>query len=76
MFFVYSLDNVGGHSPWHTPVEFFSLKKNKIFSLDDLLKDAVSDPKFTIIAPDKLRIQLHFKNRMQTVSLSSLVAGR
>ena len=72
-FFVYSLDNVGGHSPWHTPVQFFSREKNKIFSLDDLLNDAISDPRFAVVAPDKVTVRLCFKDRAQTISLSSLI---
>lgn len=39
-FFVYSLESSGGHSAWHSPMQFFSRNDRKITSLDDLLHDA------------------------------------
>lgn len=72
-FFVYSLENVGGHQLWHSPVQFFSQKMKKIFSLDDLLVDAISNPHFSVIAPDRVKVELYFRKQVQTVSLSSLI---
>ncbi len=71
-FFVYSLESSGGHSAWHSPVQFFSRKQGKIVSLDDILKDAVMDPEFTISAPDRVTVELWFSKQTKTVALGSL----
>jgi len=47
-FFVYSLQSSGGHSPWHTPVQFYNRRQNKILSLDDVLGDSIAYPEFSI----------------------------
>lgn len=72
-FFVYSLESSGGHSPWHSPVQFFSRPDNKIRSLDDALCDAVMNPKFETSAPDIVTVELYFSKQTRTVSLHQLV---
>jgi hypothetical protein len=72
-FFVYSLANSGGHQPWHSPVEFYSRTRNRIFSLDDALHDAVTNPQFTVAPPDRVTVELWFSKTTRTVSLSRLV---
>ena len=52
-FFVYSLESSGGHQSWHSPVWFYSRSRDRIFSLDDALRDSVSNPVFAIHAPTK-----------------------
>ena len=71
-FFVYSLESSGGHSSWHSPVQFYSRKKNSFASLDDALNDAVMNPQFTVSAPDRVTVELWFSKETRTVALSSL----
>lgn len=72
-FFVYSLENSGGHQPWHAPVEFYSRAAGRIFSLDDALHDAVMSPQFSLAAPDRVTVELWFSKTKKTVPLSALV---
>jgi hypothetical protein len=71
-FFVYSIESSGGHQSWHTPVLFFSRSNNRIVRLDDVLKDAVSNPQFVISAPDHVTVELWFSKQTKTVSLGEL----
>ena len=71
-FFVFSLESSGGHSAWHSPVLFFSVERNEVFSLDDALRDAVMNPQFKITAPDKVTVELYFTRKTGTVSLSTV----
>lgn len=50
-FFVYSLQSSGGHQAWHSPIKFYCRLDNKLRSLDKRL-GPVTDPKFSIEAPD------------------------
>ena len=71
-FFVYSLESSGGHQSWHTPIQFFSRSDNRVVRLDDVLKDAVSNPQFVISAPDRVTVELWFSKQTKTVSLGQL----
>ena len=71
-FFVYSLESSGGHQSWHTPVQFFWRSENKIISLDDALKDAVTNPQFLLSAPDCLTVEVMLSKQTKTVSLHDL----
>jgi len=71
-FFVYSLESSGGHQGWHSPVQFFSRKQGKVFSLDDSLNDAVMNPEFSVSALDRVTVELYFSNQTKTVALGSL----
>jgi hypothetical protein len=71
-YFVYSLESSGGHSAWHSPVQFFSRARDKIVSLDDALNDAVTNPQFLVTAPDNVTVELWFSKQTKTVSLSHL----
>jgi hypothetical protein len=53
-FFVYSMSNSGGHQPWHSPIEFFSITDIKIHSLDDYV-GAIMDPNFELKKPDIIK---------------------
>jgi len=75
-FFVYSLESSGGHQAWHSRVQFYGRETNKIFSLDDALNDDITNPHFTITAPDKVTVELHRRSDKLTVSLSSLRTNR
>lgn len=72
-FFVYSLQSSGGHQPWHSPVEFYSREQQKIFSLDDALHDSVTNSWFSVVAPDRVTVELWFSKTTRTVPLSTLV---
>ena len=72
-FFVYSLVNSGGHQPWHSPVEFYTRSDEKIFSLDDALHDAATNPQFLMSAPDRVTVELWFSKTTRTVPLSALI---
>ena len=71
-FFVYSLESSGGHQAWHTPVQFFSRHKNKIVSLDDALRDAVTNPQFRVAAPDSVTVELRSSGQMKAIPLHDL----
>ncbi len=71
-FFIYSLESSGGHQAWHSPVNFFSRKGQRILSLDSRLKDSVTNPQFAIEGPDKGTVELQFSRRTVTVALSSM----
>jgi hypothetical protein len=71
-FFVYSLRSSGGHSPWHTPIQFYNRQQAKILSLDDALENAVSNPEFKISEPDKVTVTVYFDEREITVRLSEI----
>jgi len=77
-FFVFSLASSGGHSPWHSPVQYFHRKDGKdgIVSLDDALRDSIMNPHFLIAAPDLITVNLWFSRQTRTVSLSSLQQRR
>jgi dipeptidyl aminopeptidase/acylaminoacyl peptidase len=70
-FFVFSLENSGGHSPWHSPTKFYARKQQRIMSLDEALHNSVTG-EFVIGAPDKVTVHVWFKKRKVTVSLSEL----
>jgi hypothetical protein len=72
-FFVYTLQSSGGHQPWHSPVEFYSRRQQKIFSLDDALHDSVTNSGFSVVAPDRVTVELWFSKTTRTVPLSTLV---
>ena len=71
-FFVYSLESSGGHQSWNSPVKFYGRRNGNIQSLDDALGDAVTNPDFSISAPDRVKVELWFSKKVLTVSLSSL----
>src|SRR6267143_3303848 len=74
-FFVYSLQNSGGHSPWHTPVQFYNRRQNKVLSLDNVLGDSIAYPEFSIREPDEITVTLYFGQRQMTLRLSELAQG-
>jgi hypothetical protein len=51
-FFVYSLANAGGHSPWHNPTHFFSRRRHAFYGLDDFITgEAITSPSFRVVGP-------------------------
>ncbi len=71
-YFVYSLTSSGGHQAWHSRVKFFSRKQKKVFGLDETISDAVTNPQFSVAAPDIVTVDLLFKQEKYAVSLSKL----
>jgi hypothetical protein len=74
-FFVWSMENTGGHSPWHWPTSYFSRKRNRVLSLDDAV-GAITDPQFTLRPPDVIQTRrkcgADIKGVSVTVSLGAL----
>ena len=75
-FFVYSLESSGGHQAWHSPIDFFNRSTSKVENLDNKLNDAVMNPHFILIAPDKVTVDLYFGKKTRTVSLSALAFNK
>ena len=75
-FFVFSLENSGGHSPWHSPIEFYSRAKNKILSLDDALNELVMSPQFSVGPPNRVTVALGTSMHTKTVALADLIRNR
>jgi hypothetical protein len=50
-FFVFSMQNTGGHSPLARPTRFYSRKLNRVFNLDDTL-GYITQSDFKLEAPD------------------------
>ncbi|HVZ19374.1 MAG TPA: hypothetical protein VG897_19805, partial [Terriglobales bacterium] len=72
-FFVFCVDNSGGHSPTQTPVMFYSRKLSKFFVLDDLVHESVGFANFELQAPDKVSVTLSSRQRWSG-SLAMLIA--
>ena len=80
-FFVFSLENSGGHSPWHTPTEFVSFGKYnpgfraQVCLLDSYLDDpGIMDPDFQLTAPNSVTTHIYGASKDVTVSLSALIS--
>jgi hypothetical protein len=52
------MESSGGHQPWHSLVGFYSRAQDRILSLDDALHDGVSNPQFSVGAPDRVTVEL------------------
>ena len=50
-FFVFSLQNSGGHQPWSRPTEFYSRQKREAFSLDRLTSP-ITECEFKVESPN------------------------
>jgi hypothetical protein len=75
-YFVYSLRNVGGHQPWHTPVDFFASGDGRFHSLDEALNDAVTHSEFELSLPDRITVELYHGRKRVTVSLGAISAKK
>ena len=80
-FFVFSLENSGGHSPWHTPTEFVSFENStpgshaQVCLLDSYLDDpGIMDPDFQLAAPNSVTTHIYDASKDVTVSLSALTS--
>jgi hypothetical protein len=80
-FFVFSLENSGGHSPWHTPTEFVSFEKYtpgfhaEVCLLDSYLDGpGISTPDFQLTAPNSVTTSVYNASKEITVSLSAITS--
>ncbi len=53
-FFVWSMENSGGHSPWNCPTYAFSRRRRAAFSLDRIV-GGITSAEFVLQGPDVLR---------------------
>jgi hypothetical protein len=80
-FFVFSLENSGGHAPWHTPTEFVSFQKYsqdsnaQVCLLDSYLDGpGISTPDFQLTAPNSVTTSVYSASKEVTVSLSAIMS--
>jgi hypothetical protein len=80
-FFVFSLENSGGHSPWHTPIQFVSFEKYipdsraQVCLLDSYLDDpGITDPNFQLSAPNSVTTRVYNASKEVTVSLGAITS--
>ena len=80
-FFVFSLENSGGHSPWHTATEFVSFEKYtpgshaQVCLLDSYLDGpGISTPDFQLTAPNSVTTSVYNASKEITVSLSAITS--
>jgi len=56
-FFVFKLENAGGHSPSHIPVSFFDIQRRQFYAVGPLLvRQRIIDRRFRLTAPAKLTV--------------------
>jgi hypothetical protein len=80
-FFVFSLENSGGHAPWHTPTEFVSFEKYtpgshaQVCLLDSYLDDpGITTSDFRLAAPNSVTTSVYNASKEVTVSLSAITS--
>jgi hypothetical protein len=75
-FFVFSMQNTGGHSPLGRPTSFYSRQQNRLYSLDQAI-GYITDNNFELQAPNwiitKRLEKTDGESRMVRVALSTLV---
>ena len=80
-FFVFSLENSGGHAPWHTPTEFISFKKYspgfhaQVCLLDSYLDNpGITTPDFQLSGPNSVTTRVYEASKDVTVSLNAITS--
>ena len=73
-YFVYSLQNSGGHAPWHTPTLFVSMNGTREICLLDSFLDnpGITTDNFRLTAPDSVTTRVYGAKSDVTVSLSRI----
>jgi hypothetical protein len=56
-FFVFSVEDSGGHQPWHTPIMFVDLAAKKVMELEKFIQDPITYQAFTLAAPDRIEFE-------------------
>lgn len=78
-FFIIGRYSSGGHQPWHAPVDFYSRRHKRGFSLDKYV-GTVKDSKVQVVAPDVVKVIVRKKAGVEDVevivSLSKLLMKR
>jgi len=57
-FFVFSLENAGGHQSWNAHVIVFSCETGRFLELERSLKDPITSSAFTLSAPDIVEVEI------------------
>ena len=80
-FFVFSLENSGGHAPWHTPIQFVSFGKyspgfrQQVCLLDSYLDNpGITTPDFKLTTPNSITTRIYGASKDVTVSLSAITS--
>ncbi|MEW6116192.1 MAG: hypothetical protein AB1553_04750 [Nitrospirota bacterium] len=78
-FFIIGRYSSGGHQPWHAPVDFYSRRHKRVFSLDKYV-GTVKDSNVQVVAPDVVKVIVRKKAGVEDVeiivSLSKLLMKR
>jgi len=73
-YFVFSNLYVGGHMPWHSPTYFYSVKDNKILSLDALIGQ-VTSADFKLSFPDLIKTEIQDpKNHKNNIRINEMLS--
>ncbi|MEW5744534.1 MAG: hypothetical protein AB1805_03720 [Nitrospirota bacterium] len=76
MFFVFGMYSSGGHQPWQNPVNFYSRRHKRVFSLNKYV-GTITDPEVQVVAPDIVKVIARKKGRIEDTeviaSLSKLL---
>lgn len=54
-FFVFGMYSSGGHQPWHSPVDFYSRRYKRVFSLDKYV-GTITDSTFQVSGSDIVKV--------------------
>jgi hypothetical protein len=80
-FFVFGLENSGGHAPRHTPIEFVSFGKYspgfraQVCLLDSYFDDpGITTPDFKLTTPNSITTRIYGASKDVTVSLSAITS--
>ena len=80
-FFVFSLENSGGHSPWHTPTQFVTFGKyspgfrHQVCLLDSYPDDPrITTPDFQLTAPHSVTTRVYGESEDVTVLRSAITS--
>ncbi len=78
-FFVFGMYSSGGRRPWHSPVDFYSRRHKRVFSLDKYV-GTITDSKFQIRGSDIVKVitrkRVGIEDVEVTVSLGKLLKKR
>lgn len=56
-FFVFSLENAGGHQSWRTPIEAYSVETRRMIELEKFLPDPITASGFRLFPPDEIEVE-------------------
>jgi hypothetical protein len=56
-FFVFVVENAGGHQSWNSPIEFYSLRTRRILRVEAFIPDPITASGFEVFAPDEIEFE-------------------